>query len=196
MISRDMITLLITINIIVPTQPCTIPMRTMLTMLTVIPALLAKRETSGSSAYEASAGASSVCVHMIVDAWRDRAASRGAVLATWRRLKYEIHYTARWGPPARWGPLPRRPLTRGWPRARRRRPACGARAPTWRDPKVLEGPQGFGGTPRFWRNPKVFQWEFIFVRHFLETMGFLIDMPFLGGGVSENCGPRYKTHSL
>ena len=45
---------------------------------------------------------------------------------------------------------------RGWPRARRRRPACGARAPTWRDPKVLEGPQGFGGTPRFWRNPKVF----------------------------------------
>ena len=61
-----MITLLITITIAVPTPPCTITMRTMLTMLTVIPALLAKRETSGSSAYEASAGASSVCVHMIV----------------------------------------------------------------------------------------------------------------------------------
>ena len=84
-----MITLLITINIIVPTQPCTITMRTMLTRLTVIPALLAKRETSGSSAYEASAGASSVCVHMIVcavDAWRERAARRGAVLDTCRSI--------------------------------------------------------------------------------------------------------------
>ena len=58
-------------------------------MLTVIPALLAKRETSGSSAYEASAGASSVCVHMIVcavDAWRERAARRGAVLDTCRSI--------------------------------------------------------------------------------------------------------------
>ena len=64
-------------------------MLTMLTMLTVIPALLAKRETSGSSAYEASAGASSVCVHMIVcavDAWRERAARRGAVLDTCRSI--------------------------------------------------------------------------------------------------------------
>ena len=81
-----MITMLATIIILVPTQPCTI---TMLTMLTVIPALLAKRETSGSSAYEASAGASSVCVHMIVcavDAWRERAARRGAVLDTCRSI--------------------------------------------------------------------------------------------------------------
>ena len=84
-----MITLLATISIAVPTQPCTITMRTMLTRLTVIPALLAKRETSGSSAYEASAGASSVCVHMIVcavDAWRERAARRGAVLDTCRSI--------------------------------------------------------------------------------------------------------------
>ena len=89
MIPRAMITLLITISIAVPTPPCTSTMRTMLTRLTVIPALLAKRETSGSSAYEASAGASSVCVHMIVcavDAWRERAARRGAVLDTCRSI--------------------------------------------------------------------------------------------------------------
>ena len=38
-----------------------------------------------------------------------------------------------------------RPLTRGWPRARRRRPARGAHALTWRYgyPKVLEVPQVF-----------------------------------------------------
>ena len=76
----------------------------------------------------------------------------------------------------------------------RRLPAAGA-APTWRAassdqglatrapappglrrPRAhVEGPQGFGGTPRFRRDPKVLEEPQGFWRH-------LIDMPFLGGG--------------